>query len=59
MSGSAHRASPKEPKPLFQLECVRDFDHPMDQLIPSVNYFNKVCGELLAIYDASAPSSTK
>jgi sugar phosphate isomerase/epimerase len=35
-------------KPLFSIEYERDFDNPMAQMVPSVNYFNKVCGELLA-----------
>ncbi len=38
----------RDVKPLFQLEYERDFDRPMDYLIPSVKYFNDVCGELLA-----------
>jgi len=34
-------------KPLFQLEYERDFDNPMLQLVPSVKYFNEVCGKLI------------
>ena len=34
-------------KPLFQIEYERDFTNPMAQLVPSVNYFNDLCGKLL------------
>ncbi len=35
-------------KPLFQIEYERDFDNPMPQMIPSVKYFNDLCGKLVA-----------
>ncbi len=37
-----------ELKPLFQIEYERDFDNPLPQVIPSVKYFNDVCGKLIA-----------
>lgn len=38
----------KKVSPIFSLEYERDFDNPMAQVVPSVNYFDKICGELLA-----------
>ena len=35
-------------KPLFQFEYESHFDKPMLNLVPSVKFFNDVCGELLA-----------
>jgi sugar phosphate isomerase/epimerase len=43
-------------KPLFQIEYERDFDNPMAQVIPSVKYFNDLCGKLLASQTEAAPS---
>lgn len=34
-------------KPLIMLEYERDFENPMIELVPSVIYLNKVCGDLL------------
>jgi sugar phosphate isomerase/epimerase len=48
----------KKLKLLFSMEYERDFINPMAQMIPSVNYFNKVCGELLA-KQAAVPAAGK
>ena len=35
-------------KPLFSIEYESNFDEPLVDLVPSVKFFNDVCGELLA-----------
>lgn len=37
----------KKIKPLMMLEYEHDFDNPMPYLIKSVNWINKVCGEMI------------
>ena len=48
IKGIAEELHRNKLKPLFQIEFERDFANPMAQVVPSVNYFNDLCGQLLA-----------